>query len=88
MSRLRAFLLSFVLLALLALIPPAGYAREEDRVQVVTYTPVHPILTRIDKDHVSIVYEGSQAHLVFEKIPIRDLILPRWKRQGPPLPNP
>ena len=38
-------------------------------------------------DHVSIVYEGSQAHLVFEKIPIRDLILSWWIREGPPLPR-
>lgn len=47
----------------------------------------YPSLTRIDKDHVGIVYEGSQAQLVFEKIPIRDLILSRWKREGSPPPN-
>jgi len=35
----------------------------------------YPSLTRVDADHVGIVYEGSQAQLVFEKIPLRDLIL-------------
>lgn len=36
----------------------------------------YPSLTRNDRDHVGIVYEGSQAHLVFEKIPIIDLLEP------------
>ena len=36
----------------------------------------YPSLTRVDRDHVGIVYEGSQAHLVFEKLPIKDLLEP------------
>jgi sialidase-1 len=36
----------------------------------------YPSLTRVDQDHVGIVYEGSQAHLVFEKLPIIDLLEP------------
>jgi sialidase-1 len=36
----------------------------------------YPSLTRVDREHVGIVYEGSQAHLVFEKLPIRDLVEP------------
>jgi sialidase-1 len=36
----------------------------------------YPSLTRIDPEHVGIVYEGSQSHLVFEKLPIRDLLEP------------
>jgi sialidase-1 len=36
----------------------------------------YPSLTRVDRDHVGIVYEGSQAHLVFEKLPIIDLLEP------------
>lgn len=36
----------------------------------------YPSLTRIDRDYVGIVYEGSQAHLVFEKLPIIDLLEP------------
>ncbi len=36
----------------------------------------YPSLTRVDRDHVGIVYEGSQAHLVFEKLPIVDLLEP------------
>lgn len=36
----------------------------------------YPSLTRIDSDHVGIVYEGSQSHLVFEKLPIIDLLEP------------
>lgn len=34
----------------------------------------YPSLTRIDADHVGIVYEGSQSHLVFEKIAIAELL--------------
>ena len=36
----------------------------------------YPSLRRVDRDHVGIVYEGSQAHLVFEKLPIIDLLEP------------
>ena len=36
----------------------------------------YPSLTRVDRDHVGIVYEGSQAHLVFERLPIIDLLEP------------
>jgi sialidase-1 len=36
----------------------------------------YPSLTQIDSQHVGIVYEGSQAHLVFEKLPISQLIHP------------
>ena len=36
----------------------------------------YPSLTRIDRDHVGIVYEGSQSHLVFEKLPLVDLLEP------------
>lgn len=36
----------------------------------------YPSLTPVDRDHVGIVYEGSQAHLVFEKLPIKDLLEP------------
>ncbi|MBI1917052.1 MAG: exo-alpha-sialidase [Planctomycetes bacterium] len=47
----------------------------------------YPSLTRIDDRHVGIVYEGSQAQLVFEKIPLDELLKPaarsataaRWK---------
>ncbi len=34
----------------------------------------YPSLARIDDDHVGIVYEGSQAHLVFEKISLDELL--------------
>ena len=34
----------------------------------------YPSLTRVDDDHVGIVYEGSQAHLTFERIPLRELL--------------
>ena len=37
----------------------------------------YPSLTRVDDDHVGIVYEGSQAHLVFERIPRSELLHPR-----------
>jgi len=36
----------------------------------------YPSLTRVDKRHVGIVYERSQAHLVFEKIPLAELLKP------------
>jgi len=36
----------------------------------------YPSLTRIDRDHVGIVYEGSQSHLVFEKLALVDLFEP------------
>jgi sialidase-1 len=36
----------------------------------------YPSLTRIDCDHVGIVYEGSQSHLVFEKLALVDLLEP------------
>ncbi len=36
----------------------------------------YPSLTRIDPEHVGIVYEGSQAHLVFERIPLQELLHP------------
>ncbi|MEX0744177.1 MAG: sialidase family protein, partial [Phycisphaeraceae bacterium] len=34
----------------------------------------YPSLTRIDDGHVGIVYEGSQAHLVFEKLTLEELL--------------
>ena len=34
----------------------------------------YPSLTRIDDRHVGIVYEGSQAHLVFEKLSLVELL--------------
>lgn len=37
----------------------------------------YPSLTRVDDRHVGIVYEGSQAHLVFEKIPLAELLAGR-----------
>lgn len=39
----------------------------------------YPSLTRVDDRHVGIVYEGSQAHLVFEKISLAKLIKPSTK---------
>jgi len=36
----------------------------------------YPSLTRVDDDHVGIVYEGSQSHLVFEKISLSELLEP------------
>lgn len=36
----------------------------------------YPSLTQIDDQHIGIVYEGSQSHLVFEKISIDEL----WKQ--------
>lgn len=43
----------------------------------------YPSLSRVDRDHVGIVYEGSQAHLVFQKLPIIDLLEPT-RRHGSP----
>ncbi len=40
----------------------------------------YPSLTRVDDRHVGIVYEGSQAHLVFEKIPLAELLDPARRR--------
>lgn len=37
----------------------------------------YPSLTRIDDGHIGIVYEGSQAHLVFERIPLAELLKPK-----------
>ena len=34
----------------------------------------YPSMTRIDASHVGIVYEGSQSHLVFEKLPLSELL--------------
>ncbi len=34
----------------------------------------YPSMTRIDASHVGIVYEGSQAHLVFEKLSLSELL--------------
>lgn len=34
----------------------------------------YPSLTRIDARHIGIVYEGSQAHLVFEKLMVSELL--------------
>jgi acetyl esterase/lipase len=36
----------------------------------------YPSMTQIDNDHVGIVYEGSQSHLVFQRLAIADLIDP------------
>jgi sialidase-1 len=36
----------------------------------------YPSLTRIDDQHVGIVYEGSQSHLVFEKLSLVELLRP------------
>jgi sialidase-1 len=36
----------------------------------------YPSLTRIDEQHVGIVYEGSQSHLVFEKLTLAELLQP------------
>ncbi|GIW94234.1 MAG: sialidase [Pirellulaceae bacterium] len=34
----------------------------------------YPSLTQVDADRIGIVYEGSQAHLVFERIRLSDLV--------------
>ncbi|MDG1896719.1 MAG: alpha/beta hydrolase fold domain-containing protein [Fuerstiella sp.] len=49
----------------------------------------YPSLTQVDNDHIGIVYEGSQSHIVFENIPLIELLEPRrrlaardvWQRQ-------
>ena len=38
----------------------------------------YPSMTRIDASHVGIVYEGSQAHLVFEKLSLNELLRREW----------
>jgi sialidase-1 len=34
----------------------------------------YPSLSRVDEKHIGIVYEGSQAHVVFEKVAISELL--------------
>ena len=34
----------------------------------------YPSLSRVDEEHIGIVYEGSQSHVVFEKIAISELL--------------
>ena len=34
----------------------------------------YPSLTRIDDRHVGVIYEGSQAHLVFENLSLAELL--------------
>ena len=42
-------------------------------------------LTRVDDRHVGIVYEGSQAHIVFEKFTLAELLVPEiMKREVSP----
>jgi sialidase-1 len=36
----------------------------------------YPSLTQIDAEHVGIVYEGSQSHLVFERFTLAELLNP------------
>ncbi|MEZ6059496.1 MAG: sialidase family protein [Planctomycetaceae bacterium] len=43
----------------------------------------YPSLTRVDGEHVGIVYEGSQSHLVFEKLAIVDLLDPTRRSRKP-----
>ncbi len=40
----------------------------------------YPSMTQVDDEHLGIVYEGSQAHLVFEKISIDELLRPAADR--------
>jgi sialidase-1 len=40
----------------------------------------YPSLSRVDDKHIGIVYEGSGAHLVFERIPIEELLQGRHGR--------
>lgn len=52
----------------------------------------YPSLTRVDAEHVGIVYEGSQSHLVFEKLSLIALLEPTrrhgsreiWQREPSP----
>jgi len=37
----------------------------------------YPSISRVDDRHVGIVYEGSQADLVFEKLSLDELLRPR-----------
>ena len=34
----------------------------------------YPSLSRVDDEHLGIVYEGSQAHMVFERISLDELL--------------
>jgi sialidase-1 len=34
----------------------------------------YPVLTVIDEDHLGLLYEGSQVNLVFQKIPVSDIL--------------
>ncbi len=43
----------------------------------------YPSLTRVDDRHIGIVYEGSQAHLVFEKLSIAELLKPAGAAAAP-----
>ncbi|MBS0264921.1 MAG: alpha/beta hydrolase fold domain-containing protein [Planctomycetes bacterium] len=43
----------------------------------------YPSLTRIDRDHVGIVYEGSQAQLMFEQLALVDLLEPTRRLASP-----
>ncbi len=36
----------------------------------------YPSLTRVDDQHIGLVYEGSQAHVIFEKFRLSDLLKP------------
>jgi sialidase-1 len=37
----------------------------------------YPSLTQVDAHHIGLVYEGSQAHLTYEKLPLQDLLNPK-----------
>ena len=45
----------------------------------------YPSLTRIDANHIGIVYEGSQSNLMFERLALADLLVPIRRT---PLPTP
>ncbi|MCC6486401.1 MAG: exo-alpha-sialidase, partial [Candidatus Hydrogenedentes bacterium] len=34
----------------------------------------YPSISRVDDEHIGIVYEGSRADLVFERIPMKELL--------------
>ncbi len=36
-------------------------------------------ITKVDEDNIGILYEGSQADMVFQKIPIKDILKPAAK---------
>lgn len=40
----------------------------------------YPSLSRVDNQHIGIVYEGSGSHVVFEKVSINELLTPETKR--------